>query len=639
MSTTLLVVQTLNGLQLGVLLFLIAAGLTLVFGVMDFINLAHGVQYMLGAYLAVTFYAVTGNFLAALVLALAAALLCGLLLEFVVFRHLYGRDHLDHVIATFGIILFINHGVKLVWGAAPLSLPIPELFSDSVRLADGLLYPVWRLVIIASGLAVGALLYVLVAHTRIGMLVRAGATNAAMVSALGVDIRRLFLIVFGFGAMLAGFAGIMIAPILSVDPGMGDTILILAFVVIVIGGIGSIRGAFLAALLIGLVDTLGRSFSVDILRLVMGPSPARTVGPAIASMLIYLLMAVVLYIRPSGLFPAKGVEVPPTLSLAVSPVPQSATRRGLDILPIGIFLVFAALPVAAPFAGGEHLLSLGSRVMIFAIAAVALDLLIGYGALISFGHAAFIGLGAYAVGILAAHGIGDALVSLPVALAVSALYAFLTGLVCLRTKGVYFIMITLAFGQMAFFTASSLAPYGGDDGLTIAARSTLAGLPLLKNERAFYYVVLLCLLATYLFCRVLVASRFGRVLRGAKENPVRMAAMGFDVYRFQLATYVIAGMIGGLSGFLLANASEFVSPAYMSWQRSGELIVMVLLGGLGSLNGAIIGTAAYLLTEEWLSGFTEHWKVIFGPVLVLVVLFARGGLIGVATEVRRFGRG
>jgi branched-chain amino acid transport system permease protein len=223
-----------------------------------------------------------------------------------VFRQLYGRDHLDHVIATFGIILFLNHGVKIIWGAAPLSLPMPELLSGSIRLADGLNYPVWRLVIIASGLIVAALLYVLVTHTRIGMLVRAGATNAPMVSALGVDIRRLFMIVFGFGAMLAGFAGIMIAPILSVDPGMGDTILILAFVVIVIGGIGSIRGAFLAALLIGLVDTLGRSFSVDILRLVMGPSPARTVGPAIASMLIYLLMAVVLYVRPTGLFPAKG---------------------------------------------------------------------------------------------------------------------------------------------------------------------------------------------------------------------------------------------------------------------------------------------------------------------------------------------
>src|SRR5437667_4849381 len=306
MSTSLLVVQILNGLQLGVLLFLIAAGLTLVFGVMDFINLAHGVQCMLGAYFAVAFYALTGSFLAALVLALAATLAFGLLLELIVFRHLYDRDHLDHVIATFGIILFLNHGVKLVWGAAPLSLPMPDVFSGSIRLADGLLYPVWRLVIIASGLAVAALLYLLVLHTRIGMLVRAGATNATIVSALGVNIRRLFMIVFGFGTMLAGFAGIMIAPILSVEPGMGDTILILAFVVIVIGGIGSIRGAFLAALIIGLVDTLGRSFSVDVLRLFMAPSPARTVGPAIASMLIYLLLAVVLYVRSSCLFPVRG---------------------------------------------------------------------------------------------------------------------------------------------------------------------------------------------------------------------------------------------------------------------------------------------------------------------------------------------
>src|SRR5580700_8039985 len=306
MSATLLLVQILNGLQLGVLLFLIAAGLTLVFGVMDFINLAHGVQYMLGAYFAVMFYGVTGNFLAALVLALGAALAFGLALEFVVFRHLYDRNHLDQVIATFGIILFLNEGVKVVWGASPLSLPIPEPFAGSVLLMPGLSYPVWRLVIIGSGLATAALLYGLIRFTRAGMLVRAGATNAAMVSALGVDIRRLFMIVFGFGTMLAGFAGVMIAPILSVEPGMGDTIVILAFVVIVIGGIGSIRGAFLGAMLIGLVDTLGRSFAVDILRLFMAPSPARTVGPAIASMLIYLLMAIVLYVRPSGLFPARG---------------------------------------------------------------------------------------------------------------------------------------------------------------------------------------------------------------------------------------------------------------------------------------------------------------------------------------------
>jgi branched-chain amino acid transport system permease protein len=306
MSGTLFLIQVLNGLQFGVLLFLIAAGLTLVFGVMDFINLAHGVQYMLGAYLAVALYGVVGNFLAALVLALLAALGFGLLLEFLVFRHLYERDHLDQVIATFGIILFLNHAVRVIWGAAPLTLPVPEFFTGSVVLMGGLLYPIWRLVIIASGLAIAAGLYALVNYTRIGMLVRAGAANARMVSALGINIERLFMIVFGFGTMLAGFAGIMIAPIISVEPGMGDNILILAFVVIVIGGIGSIRGAFIAALLIGLVDTLGRSFSIDILRLVMGPSAARMAGPAIASMLIYVLMALVLYVRPAGLFPARG---------------------------------------------------------------------------------------------------------------------------------------------------------------------------------------------------------------------------------------------------------------------------------------------------------------------------------------------
>lgn len=306
MSPLLLFVQTLNGLQLGVLLFLIAAGLTLVFGVMDFVNLAHGVQYMLGAYFAVMFYVLTGSFVLGLLLALAASLAFGLLLEFTIFRQLYERHHLEQIIATFGIILFLNEFVKWAWGASPLSLPVPDAFSGSVVLMPGLLYPVWRIVIIVTGLIVAALLYVMVGWTRVGMLVRAGASNARMVSALGVNIRRLFMIVFGVGTMLAGFAGIMIAPILSVQPGMGDTVLILAFVVIVIGGIGSIRGAFVAALLVGLVDTLGRSFAVDVLRLFMAPSPARTVGPAIASMLIYLVMALILYFRPTGLFPAKG---------------------------------------------------------------------------------------------------------------------------------------------------------------------------------------------------------------------------------------------------------------------------------------------------------------------------------------------
>jgi branched-chain amino acid transport system permease protein len=322
--------------------------------------------------------------------------------------------------------------------------------------------------------------------------------------------------------------------------------------------------------------------------------------------------------------------------------PASPARRALfagNTLPLAIFLVFAIVPLFASLKGEAYVLSLVTRVMIFSIAALALDLLIGYGALVSFGHAAFIGLGAYAVGILGAHGVTDMLISLPVALAVAALFAFATGIVCLRTRGVYFIMITLAFGQMAYFTASSLAPYGGDDGLTIRARSTLAGFPVFGNDRALYFISLLALLGTYLLCRALVASRFGRVYRGTRENAQRLGTIGFEVYRYQLVAYVIAGALGGLSGFLLANATEFVSPAYMSWQRSGELLIMVIFGGMGTLNGAIIGAAAFLLTEEWLSGLTEHWKVIFGPLLVLVAVFASGGLIGVWTRLRRLFRG
>ena len=305
MIATLLLVQTLNGLQFGLILFLIAAGLTLVFGVMDFINLAHGVQYMVGAYLAAAFTAWTGSFGWGLLLALPCALVFGLLLEVLIFRHLYDRDHLDQVLATFGVILFLDQAVRFIWGSAPLNVPVPDLLSGSVEITSGLLYPVYRLAIIAAGLGVAALLYVVVHHTRLGMLVRAGASNAPMVSALGVDIHRLFMVVFGFGAMLAGFAGAMVAPILSVEPGMGDNILILAFVVIVIGGIGSIRGAFIAALLIGLVDTVGRTFAPNLLRLLLDPSTASQTGRAIAPMLIYILMAAVLFFRPAGLFPAK----------------------------------------------------------------------------------------------------------------------------------------------------------------------------------------------------------------------------------------------------------------------------------------------------------------------------------------------
>lgn len=306
MSLTLLAVQTLNGLQLGLLLFLVAAGLTLVFGVMDFINLAHGVQYMVGAYLAVVFHGLTGHFGAALLLALAATLAFGLVLEAVVYRPLYGRDHLDQVLATFGVILILTEGAQWMFGGAPLGLPGPEALDGAVPLMEGFGYPVYRLAVMSAALATALGLWLLVTRTRLGVRVRAGAQDAEMVGALGVDVRRLFMGVFGLGAMLAGFAGILAAPMLAVEPTMGEGPLILAFVVIVIGGVGSIRGAFVAALVVGLADTLGRSFATDLARLALSPSAANDAGPAVASMTVYLLMAGVLWLRPQGLFPARA---------------------------------------------------------------------------------------------------------------------------------------------------------------------------------------------------------------------------------------------------------------------------------------------------------------------------------------------
>jgi len=278
--------QCLNGIELGMLLFLLAAGLTLVFGIMDLVNLAHGSLYMLGAYFAASFAELTGSFVIAVVLAVVCSLAAGMALEIVAIRRLYGRDHLDHVLGTFGLVLFFNELVRLIWGPAGMTLALPPQMLGAVQILPGVYYPAYRLVIILAALAVAAALYVVVMRTRLGMLIRAGASNREMVGALGVNIKLLYTLVFGFGAALAGFAGVMQAPILTVQIGMGENILILALVVIIIGGIGSIRGAFVAAILVGLIDTVGRAFLPDMLRLMLSRNAAETLGPALSSMSI-----------------------------------------------------------------------------------------------------------------------------------------------------------------------------------------------------------------------------------------------------------------------------------------------------------------------------------------------------------------
>ena len=305
MSWILILEQSLNGLQFGLMLFLLAAGLTLVFGIMDMINLAHGSLYMIGAFLTATLVQATGSFTLGVLLAIPTAAVIGMLLEVSVLRTLYARDHLSQVLATFALILIINELVRMIWGS-DMPLSAPEALSGPVQLLPGMPYSAYRLLIIGVGLAVALLLYFIVTKTRLGMLVRAGASNREMALAMGVDIKRLFTLVFGFGAALCAIAGAMLGPIFAVQVGMGESILILAFVVIVIGGIGSIRGALVGSILVGMVDTMGRAFIPAILREFVSPAFAGAIGPALASILIYLLMAAVLFWRPRGLFPARG---------------------------------------------------------------------------------------------------------------------------------------------------------------------------------------------------------------------------------------------------------------------------------------------------------------------------------------------
>jgi branched-chain amino acid transport system permease protein len=306
MDITLLIEHSLNGLQFGLMLFLLAAGLTLVFGIMDLINLAHGSLYMAGAYFAATFNALTGSFWIGMLLAVAATALLGAVLELGVMRRLYGRDHLSQVLATFALIFIFNESARILWGAQPLTLNAPPELAQPVELMPDFYYSSYRLFIIGAGIAVAALLYLVVVKTRVGMMVRAGASNREMAIAMGVNIKLVFTLLFAFGAALCAIAGSLLGPILAVQIGMGESILILAFVVIVIGGIGSVRGALIGALLVGVVDTLSRSLLPIVLRSLMPSDIASDLGPALASILIYVLMAAVLFYRPQGLFPARG---------------------------------------------------------------------------------------------------------------------------------------------------------------------------------------------------------------------------------------------------------------------------------------------------------------------------------------------
>ena len=597
------VAQLLNGLVYGVLLFLMAAGLSLIFGLMNVVSLAHGSFFMLGAFFGLSIARFTGSFWWALVLAPIPAMALGIIMELLFMRPLYRRGHMDQVLLTFGFTFVFFDLVQAVWGRVIVRLPAPDALQGATQIGLGV-FSTYRLFLIGFGFAVALLLWLFLERSRLGAMVRAGVDDAAMAAGLGGNIPALFTGLFGAGVALAALGGVAAGPVLGLYPGMDTEILIPAFIVIVIGGMGSLRGAFVGSLLIGEIDTFGKAYF-----------------PSLALFLIYVVMAVVLLVRPQGLFGIKytGLSAAPAATTVSTP----ATARARAV---GLLVVLAML--AFPFLAGDYPRALIAEIYIFAIFAMSLDLLLGFTGLMSLGHAAFFGLGAYAVAILGTLFGVNAWLALAAGIVVAAVGAALIGFFCVRLSGIPFLMLTLAFSQLVFSIALKWRDVtGGSDGMAIAEKPSFFGVEL-SNSLAMYFMALAFLLLAYWALRRLLNAPLGHAFVGIRENEPRMLAIGFNTRAYKLLSFTIAGAFAGLAGGLYAVFNSFISPDAIYWTSSGDILIMTMLGGAGTLIGPAIGAGVFLLMKNVVSSYSDHWLAIIGAVFICCVLFFPGGIWG-----------
>jgi branched-chain amino acid transport system permease protein len=603
-----LVAQLLNGLVYGVLLFLMAAGLSLIFGLMNVVSLAHGSFFMLGAFFGLSIFELTHNFWIAVLLAPIPVAILGVVTEMLLLRPLYRRGHMDQVLLTFGLTFVFFDIVQSVWGRTVRSLAAPESLQDLVHIGVGV-FQGYRLFLIGLGFALALLMWLFLERSRLGAMVRAGVDDASMAAGLGANVPALFTAIFGAGVALAALGGVAAGPILGLYPGMDAEILIPAFIVIVIGGMGSLRGAFVGSLLIGIADTFGKAYL-----------------PSMALFLIYLVMAVVLLVRPQGLFGIahSHASSAPTFTLTATPSRHAGT--------IGA-IVLAAM-VVFPFLIPSYPRQLIAEIYIFAIFAMSLDLILGFTGLMSLGHAAFFGLGAYSVAILGAHYGINAWIGVGAGVFLAAAGAGLIGFFCVRTSGIPFLMLTLAFAQLVFSIALKWRDLtGGTDGLAVFEKPTLFGLDLF-NSLNVYFMALPFFLICYFGLRRLLSSPLGHVFVGIRENEQRMLAMGYPTRAYKLLSFVIAGALAGFSGGLYMIFNSFISPEAVYWTASGDILIMVMLGGAGTLIGPVIGTGLFLLMKNVVSSYSEHWLLIIGIIFICCVMFFPGGIWGTLRQVR-----
>ena len=608
------VAQLLNGLVYGVLLFLIAAGLSLIFGLMNVVSLAHGSFFMLGAYFGLSIFKITGSFWWALVLAPIPVIVLGVLMELLFLRPLYRRGHLDQVLLTFGFTFVFLDLVQTLWGRTVLRLPAPPSLQGTVQVGLGV-FSVYRLCLIGFGFAIALLLWLFLERSRIGAMVRAGVDNAVMAAGLGANIPALFTGIFGFGVALAALGGIAAAPVLGLYPGMDSEILIPAFIVIVIGGMGSLRGAFVGSLLIGVADTFGKAYF-----------------QSIALFLIYLAMTAVLLIRPQGLFGIKYSDIAIAPAVATTSRPSTLQTRAAELVVLTALLVL-------PFLMTDYPRALVSEIYIFAIFAMSLDLLLGFTGLMSLGHAAFFGLGAYAVAVLGAQFGVNAWFGVAAGVVVAGCSATLIGFFCVRTAGIPFLMLTLAFSQLVFSVALKWRDVtGGSDGIAVAEKPSFFGFDL-SNSLVMYFMALSFFALAYWGLRRLLNAPLGHAFVGIRENEQRMAAIGYPTRAYKLISFTIAGAFAGLAGGLYAIFNGFISADAVYWTASGDILIMTMLGGAGTLIGPAVGAALVLLMKNVVSSYSEHWLAIIGVTFICCVMFFPGGLWGALRTLQwRWGR-
>ena len=631
--------QVANGITLGMVYVLLAAGLSIIFGVMDVINFSHGELFALGAYFALSIVNPLGatGFWVALVVAPLIVGVIGAAIERFTVRPLYGRDPLYHILLTFGLVLIISDLIQLVWGTSQHQLAVPDILNQSigifgVRLS---LYS-YFMILVGAVLAIGT--WLVLNRTTYGTIVRAGSQDREMVRNLGIDIDSYYTLVFGFGAALAAVGGVVLGGYQNVNPGMGNSVIIPAFIIVVLGGLGSFRGAVFGGLLVGVVQTM-----------------ARTYVPVLEGLTVFVLMIGVLLVKPQGLFGNPEWQTTESdegdlLIGAHGGVFTRDLREKLGVVAVG---VLAVAPIILVATGNGYYVTLLNEIFIWAIFALSLDFVMGYAGLVSLGHTMFYGIGAYAAALILLHLAPSFLIALVGAMAVCAAVAWVVGTLSIRVSGVYFAMITLAFAQLFYNAVFKLEWTGGSDGLLgfdaflgIAgvgvaiseAEFTLAGFTITPAV-VFYYLALVLAIVALLFARRFMNAPFGSVLQSLSESEERTEFIGYDVTLYKRRAFVISGALAGLAGGLLAvNPETFViSPNQtLYWINSGEVIVMTLLGGMGTLFGPMIGAGVFIGAEDILATYTQQWRLVIGSVFVLFVLFVPRGLVSIPSLVTRW---